>query len=167
MDRRVIPPKRVTSPTWGPPPPCKQALNQLYHEHVLLISPQVANSFWNSSFVWVDSKGLNYGTNYFLMSPKNTNSMFWLAKNRQTWLLAGIFIFWKSCWLAVKSGYFYYLYIYYFSYFKHYFNRPPPSSSIKRAPCMCISLACVAGAKRGGGRGKGEGEREKGRERLL
>ena len=27
MDRRVIPPKRVTSPTWGPPPPCKQALS--------------------------------------------------------------------------------------------------------------------------------------------
>ena len=28
MDRRVTPPKRVTSPTWGPPPPCKQALNR-------------------------------------------------------------------------------------------------------------------------------------------
>ena len=27
MDRRVIPPNRVTSPTWGPPPPCKQALS--------------------------------------------------------------------------------------------------------------------------------------------
>ena len=26
MDRRVTPRKRVTSPTWGPPPPCKQAL---------------------------------------------------------------------------------------------------------------------------------------------
>ena len=26
MDRRVTPPRRVTSPTWGPPPPCKQAL---------------------------------------------------------------------------------------------------------------------------------------------
>ena len=26
MDRRVTPPKRVTSPTWGPPPPCKQVL---------------------------------------------------------------------------------------------------------------------------------------------
>ena len=26
MDRRVTPHKRVTSPTWGPPPPCKQAL---------------------------------------------------------------------------------------------------------------------------------------------
>ena len=26
MDRRVTPPKRVTSPTWGPPPLCKQAL---------------------------------------------------------------------------------------------------------------------------------------------
>ena len=28
MDRRVTPPKRVTSPTWGPPPPCKQALKR-------------------------------------------------------------------------------------------------------------------------------------------
>ena len=28
MDRRVTPPKRVTSPTWGPPPPCKQALRE-------------------------------------------------------------------------------------------------------------------------------------------
>ena len=26
MDRRVTPPKRVTSPTWSPPPPRKQAL---------------------------------------------------------------------------------------------------------------------------------------------
>ena len=26
MERRVTPPTRVTSPTWGPPPPCKQAL---------------------------------------------------------------------------------------------------------------------------------------------
>ena len=25
MDRRVTPPNWVTSPTWGPPPPCKQA----------------------------------------------------------------------------------------------------------------------------------------------
>ena len=27
MDRRVTPPKRVTSPTWGPPPPYKRALS--------------------------------------------------------------------------------------------------------------------------------------------
>ena len=27
MDRWVTPPKRVTSPMWGPPPPCKQALS--------------------------------------------------------------------------------------------------------------------------------------------
>ena len=26
MDRRVTPPGRVTSPTWGSPPPCKHAL---------------------------------------------------------------------------------------------------------------------------------------------
>ena len=30
MDRRVTPSKRVTSPTWGPPPPCKQALSHIY-----------------------------------------------------------------------------------------------------------------------------------------
>ena len=29
MDRQVTPPKRDTSPTWGPPPPCKQALNMI------------------------------------------------------------------------------------------------------------------------------------------
>ena len=27
MDKQVAPPKRVTSPTWGPPPSCKQALS--------------------------------------------------------------------------------------------------------------------------------------------
>ena len=27
MDRQVTPPKQFTSPTWGPTPPCKQALN--------------------------------------------------------------------------------------------------------------------------------------------
>ena len=30
MDRRVTPPKRVTSPSWGPPPPCKQALSATF-----------------------------------------------------------------------------------------------------------------------------------------
>ena len=30
MDRRITPPKRVTSPTWGPPPPCKQALRLIF-----------------------------------------------------------------------------------------------------------------------------------------
>ena len=29
MDRRVTPPKQVTSPTWGPPPPLKQALRSI------------------------------------------------------------------------------------------------------------------------------------------
>ena len=28
MDRRATPSKRVTSPTWGSPPPCKQALRK-------------------------------------------------------------------------------------------------------------------------------------------
>ena len=36
MDRRVTPPRRVTSPTWGPPPPCKQAPRMTqYFIHIL------------------------------------------------------------------------------------------------------------------------------------
>ena len=37
MDRRVTPPKRVTSPTWGPPTQSKQALKRL-----LAFVPKVA-----------------------------------------------------------------------------------------------------------------------------
>ena len=29
MDRSVTPPKRVTSPTWGTRPPCKQTLSKV------------------------------------------------------------------------------------------------------------------------------------------
>ena len=32
MDRQITPPKRVTSPTWGPPPPCKQALSLITYK---------------------------------------------------------------------------------------------------------------------------------------
>ena len=50
MDRRVTPPKRVTSPTWGPPPPCKQALNlpamlELIHEQKSFIKSTTGGSF--------------------------------------------------------------------------------------------------------------------------
>ena len=30
MDRRVSPPKRATSPIWGTPPLCKQALRMIF-----------------------------------------------------------------------------------------------------------------------------------------
>ena len=37
MDRRVTSPKRVISPIWGPPPPCKQALNKVFAIWILLL----------------------------------------------------------------------------------------------------------------------------------
>ena len=47
MDSWVTPPKRVTSSTWGPPPPCKQALTK--HEncdlHIVTINLHVAVNF--------------------------------------------------------------------------------------------------------------------------
>ena len=36
MDKWATPPKRVTSPSWGPPPPCKQALRRNLKGTVLL-----------------------------------------------------------------------------------------------------------------------------------
>ena len=39
MDRRVTPPKRVTSPTWGPPPPCKQTLTRSTQHLIRYSSP--------------------------------------------------------------------------------------------------------------------------------
>ena len=41
MDRRVTPPKQVTSPTWGPPPPCKQALSSKVYTAKIEIRPCV------------------------------------------------------------------------------------------------------------------------------
>ena len=46
MDRRVTPPKQVASPSWGPPFPCKQALNYQY----MIIQMKVA-VWWYFSMV--------------------------------------------------------------------------------------------------------------------
>ena len=37
MDRRITPPKRVTSATWGPPPPFKQALRMIPTSYIINI----------------------------------------------------------------------------------------------------------------------------------
>ena len=37
MDRRVTTAKRVTSLTWGSPPPCKEALSSLWKFHVVVV----------------------------------------------------------------------------------------------------------------------------------
>ena len=39
MDRRVAPPKRVTSPAWGTSPPCKHALSWELASAIALASP--------------------------------------------------------------------------------------------------------------------------------
>ena len=42
MDRRVTPSKRVTSPTWGHPPPCKQGLINCFFAVLVAIGVVVA-----------------------------------------------------------------------------------------------------------------------------
>ena len=42
MGRRVTPSKRVTSPTWGPTPPCEQALLALQRRRNFQVSKRSA-----------------------------------------------------------------------------------------------------------------------------
>ena len=62
VDRRVTPPKRVTSPTWGPPPLCKQALT-LYYLVFLALSVMMTDRLpLRAEFIW-----------YYFRSVQNTD----------------------------------------------------------------------------------------------
>ena len=67
MDRRVTPPNRVTSPTWDPPPPCKQALslpNNSGWAYLNDISP-------HSIHAWDKDKRLRRHSQKLIKSTKN------------------------------------------------------------------------------------------------
>ena len=52
IDRRVTPSKRVTSPTWGPPPSCKQALSAMISFGSLLrrfLRQNFGSAIWTKS----------------------------------------------------------------------------------------------------------------------
>ena len=75
MERLVTPPRRGTSPTWGPPPPCEQARKtwiwaslQTSSFQMLLVQDSVTcTSFW---FTWqktcLNEKSLAWQTNLFV-----------------------------------------------------------------------------------------------------
>ena len=46
-NRWITPPKRVTSPTWGPPPPCKQAVRVVNTQGGKLLVTIALNSIDN------------------------------------------------------------------------------------------------------------------------
>ena len=76
MDRRVTPPKRVTSPTWGPPPSCKQALRSTpWIDHCLAgdatkldVNELCQLTRWNS-LVNFPTKGVAYLDNVLTNQP--------------------------------------------------------------------------------------------------
>ena len=76
MDRRVTPPKRVTSPTWGPPPSCKHALRSTpWIDHCLAgdttqldVNELCQLTGWNS-LVNFPTKGVAYLDNVLTNRP--------------------------------------------------------------------------------------------------
>ena len=70
IDRRVTPPKRVTSPAWGPPPPCNPALT-------LGLSYISSASFTHLTFTCVHTEKLRDSGN----KPKH--NLFQNGKNKK------------------------------------------------------------------------------------
>ena len=80
-DRQVTPPKRVTSPNWGPPPLCKQALNPVKWQSMaigLFIAVAVSEPEVNRRGSSLIGKKLHY---------RGIQSLF-LAKCKESWLCA-------------------------------------------------------------------------------
>ena len=80
MDRWVTPPKRVTSPTWGPPPPCKQAVRAINTQGGKLLVTIELNSIdnFNKRMIPYRSK----------MAVENKSQIY-------DWLEARILLFWR------------------------------------------------------------------------
>ena len=79
LDRRVTPRKRVTSPTWGPPPPCKQALN------LFLMTP---DEFSTGCTIWPDISFTWDGSIFLLCSHGTLNCQapeFWYGWGGYVW----------------------------------------------------------------------------------
>ena len=91
MDKRVTPPKRVISPTWGPSPPCKQALtnvnlidhsrNTITYHNALCLSPQsksIVFSF-SSESKWPQEKLKTMLMQNFGLTNREHYGMLWYS----------------------------------------------------------------------------------------
>ena len=115
MDRRVTPPKRVTSPTWGPPPPCKQALK--FRTRQQTTKPQTnyrcclrfsfLTPYWLSprntvtfhKYFWC-SWFCEFHSNTIVLLIVSTNSFFTQTRCFRQWHTFG---FWKHvCWILTR-----------------------------------------------------------------
>ena len=71
MDRLVTTPNQVTSPTWGPPPPCKQALNPVKWQSMatgLFIAAAWANlKRTNEAALWSAKNYIIGASNHFFL----------------------------------------------------------------------------------------------------
>ena len=77
MDRRVTPAKRVTSPFWGTPPPCKQALSSytFYGGNVVLVLVRSLFFHCGSFSPW-------WPLAFFIFSPPLQNSHHFLPTKK-------------------------------------------------------------------------------------
>ena len=81
MVRQVTPPRRVTSPTWGPPPPCKQALSVCLFQVRMVFEAFLSLKsirFWRADVLHCSPRIGNYLS---FQSKIHTGAVSWVAKN--------------------------------------------------------------------------------------
>ena len=72
MDRRDIPPKRVTSLTWCPPPPCKQALRSRLPRSARIMGKRQKHNHKERLNVIMQPRSQGYLSCFFLEAREKT-----------------------------------------------------------------------------------------------
>ena len=77
MDRRVTPPQRVTSPTWGSPPLCKQGLR---FDQISPRSRKISQSSWRDLFYLAQMSFISARSRHDLISLSSQRDLVYLAE---------------------------------------------------------------------------------------
>ena len=77
MDRQVTPPSRVTWPTWGPPPPCKQSLR---FDQISPRSRKISQSSWRDLFYLAQMSFISARSRRDLISLSSQRDLVYLAE---------------------------------------------------------------------------------------
>ena len=98
MERLVTPPRRGTSPTWGPPPPCEQALTAI----TILLSmathsfPVFFNPIFNIAVIISSKTGAHHLANLYILKT-------WISLERKK-IVKSVFLLTQTTCLYFKMA---------------------------------------------------------------
>ena len=85
---RVTPPKRFTSPTWGPPPPCKQTFSLPCRRSQGFVMRFFLTKTKNKSTLFecqcIEHESINWGYYFFVFKQKLDRHFTWSSESRES-----------------------------------------------------------------------------------